>query len=214
MNFTPLMAHRYLQNQINEIGKTILTEKKLNAEFRDEFSSLQHFKFFCEDSLNGLDATIKHNKVQIDEINEKMNKQKQTLDLFQNSQGDFGSMLKSVDKTLNKQRNLYKTGLSEIKNDLMQTKVRVKRAEIQLFEAINKVKFQDEQRTTLLTWVQEQVVPVKDLRYQQTKMRREQAEALFQLETKLNKSYEQLTIQIDNLKNPVLNMMQDIDKQS
>ena len=45
-------------------------------------------------------------------------------------------------------------------------------------------------------------------------MRREQAEALFQLETKLNKSYESVKIEVDNLKNPLLNMMQDIDKQS
>ena len=30
MNFTPMMAHRYLQKQINDMGKALFAEKNLN----------------------------------------------------------------------------------------------------------------------------------------------------------------------------------------
>ena len=40
MNFTPLLAHRYLQKQLNDLCKAVYTEKNLNEKFRAEFSSL------------------------------------------------------------------------------------------------------------------------------------------------------------------------------
>ena len=49
MNFTPTMAHRYLQQQINDFYKEFKTESDMNQKFRAEFSSLQSFKFFTED---------------------------------------------------------------------------------------------------------------------------------------------------------------------
>ena len=80
MNFTPLMAHRYMQNQINDMSKTILAEKKLNEAFREDFSSLQHFKFFCQDLMNGLENTMKLNQVAIKEVKESVNKQKHMIE--------------------------------------------------------------------------------------------------------------------------------------
>ena len=40
MNFTPVMAHRYLQKQINDLCKAVYAEKDLNEKFRSEFESL------------------------------------------------------------------------------------------------------------------------------------------------------------------------------
>ena len=61
--------------------------------------------------------------------------------------------------------------------------------------------------------VQEQVIPVNDLVCEQKIMRREQSEAIAELELKLNKSYLLLTNELDNLKDPLMDMMQDLDQQ-
>ena len=36
MNFTPVLAHRYVQRQINDICKAVYSEKSLNEHFRNE----------------------------------------------------------------------------------------------------------------------------------------------------------------------------------
>ena len=66
MNFTPLMAHRYLQNQINEMARAFKIEKSLNATFRNEISVLQTFKLNCDNMFNGLDDSIKQNSESIE----------------------------------------------------------------------------------------------------------------------------------------------------
>ena len=58
MNFTPLLAHRYLQRQINELCLELYSEKNHNAKFRQEFSSLQTFKFFCEENMHALEDML------------------------------------------------------------------------------------------------------------------------------------------------------------
>ena len=40
MNFTPVLAHRYIQRQINDVCKAVYSEKNLNEQFRDEFKLL------------------------------------------------------------------------------------------------------------------------------------------------------------------------------
>lgn len=44
-------------------------------------------------------------------------------------------------------------------------------------------------------------------------MRTEQAQAIAEIELKLNKSYLLLTTELDNLRDPLVDMLQDIDKQ-
>ena len=44
-------------------------------------------------------------------------------------------------------------------------------------------------------------------------IRKEQAQAIAEIELKLNKSYLLLTTELDNLKDPLIDMLQDIDKQ-
>ena len=44
-------------------------------------------------------------------------------------------------------------------------------------------------------------------------MRKEQAQAIAEIELKLNKSYLLLTTELDTLKDPLTDMLQDIDKQ-
>ena len=68
MNFTPLLAHRYLQIQINEMCKVLYAEKNLNEQFRNEFSVLQSFKFFTEEQLSNVDENMKKNTEILDEI--------------------------------------------------------------------------------------------------------------------------------------------------
>ena len=57
--FTPLIAHRYLQRQINEICLEFKKERNLNSQFRDEIGTVQTFKFFTQNALMDLEATLK-----------------------------------------------------------------------------------------------------------------------------------------------------------
>lgn len=59
MQFTPLMAHRYLQQQINDLCYAFKQEKNMSESFRDEFASIQTFKFFTRDALSDLEANMK-----------------------------------------------------------------------------------------------------------------------------------------------------------
>lgn len=61
--------------------------------------------------------------------------------------------------------------------------------------------------------VQELVVPVKNMQFTLDCTRREQSNAIAELEVKLNKSYLMLTTEIDNLKEPMTDMIQDMDMQ-
>ena len=78
---------------------------------------------------------------------------------------------------------------------------------------MNKVDFQDEQRKAILDTVNEQVIPIKDLMFQVEASRKEQAQAIAEIELKLNKSYLLLTTELDGLKDPLTDLLQDIDKQ-
>ena len=60
--------------------------------------------------------------------------------------------------------------------------------------------------------MQEQVIPVKDILFQTEATRKEQAQAIAELELKLNKSYLLLTTELDSLKDPLTDLLQDIDK--
>lgn len=51
--------------------------------------------------------------------------------------------------------------------------------------------------------VEEQVIPVKDIRFQCEVQRKEQAEAIAELELKLNKSFLMVTHEIDQMKEPL-----------
>ena len=44
-------------------------------------------------------------------------------------------------------------------------------------------------------------------------MRQEQAQAIAELELKLNRSYLLMTTELDNMRDPLVDMLQDIDKQ-
>ena len=59
MGWSPQNAHRYLQKQINEICKRIKVEQKTNESFRDDFSSILHFKFFTEENLMNVETKMK-----------------------------------------------------------------------------------------------------------------------------------------------------------
>ena len=59
MNFTPMVAHRYLQKQINDLCYTVKKEMDMNEKFREEFSKFQTFKFFTQDQLADIDSTMK-----------------------------------------------------------------------------------------------------------------------------------------------------------
>lgn len=61
MNFTPILAHRYLQKQINEICKAIYVEKNLSEQFREEFTSLRKFKFLMEEVIQDMSTNMKTN---------------------------------------------------------------------------------------------------------------------------------------------------------
>ena len=67
MNFTPLMAHRYLQKQINELCFMVKQEKDLNEKFRDA-SDLQSFKFFTQNNLLDLESSMKEFKDNLESI--------------------------------------------------------------------------------------------------------------------------------------------------
>ena len=60
--------------------------------------------------------------------------------------------------------------------------------------------------------VKEQVIPIKDVQFSVENTRREQSQAIAELEVKLNRSYLMLTTEIDNLKDPMMDMIQDIDR--
>ena len=57
------------------------------------------------------------------------------------------------------------------------------------------------------------MIPIKDLMFQVEASRKEQAQAIAEIELKLNKSYLLLTTELDGLKDPLTDLLQDIDKQ-
>ena len=46
MQFSPMLAHRYIQKQVNDMCLAFKKEQNMNEQFREEFSSVQAFKFF------------------------------------------------------------------------------------------------------------------------------------------------------------------------
>ena len=57
------------------------------------------------------------------------------------------------------------------------------------------------------------MIPIKNILYETKAARREQAQAIAEIELKLNKSYLMLTTELDSLKDPLKDVLQDIDKQ-
>ena len=57
-------------------------EMDLNMKFRQEFSSLQHFKFFTEDQLNGIDAKLNAAELNIKVMKDTQREQEHTLNVI------------------------------------------------------------------------------------------------------------------------------------
>ena len=98
-------------------------------------------------------------------------------------------------------------GLAKQQKEFESFKERIKLTEISLDATMIKVRFQDEQRTAILDKMQEQVIPVKDILYNYTTMRKEHSEAINRLEFNLNKSIQQLKSELENMKDPLFDML-------
>lgn len=138
MNFTPLLAHRYIQKQMNDLCKAVWADKNLNEQFRAEFASLQSFKFFTEDQLSNIDQNMRQNHEMLTKINNQLGGQKAKIDHFQELNMDVENTLTMIDKKLKNQRNLFDKELLKQQKDLTSTQVRLKRAEVELAQAILK----------------------------------------------------------------------------
>ena len=68
----------------------------MNQKFRAEFSSLQSFKFFTEDQLNGIDAKLAKNMQDIEQFRIAMLDQKEKLSKFQDTNMGLGTNLSSI----------------------------------------------------------------------------------------------------------------------
>ena len=75
---------------------------------------------------------------------ETISKQKKMLELFENSQGDLGSMLREIDKKLAQQRNIFNVDIKALQKEITSLKTRAKRVEIDTEDHSTKIKFHEE----------------------------------------------------------------------
>ena len=139
--FTPLIAHRYLQRQINEICLEFKKERNLNSQFRDEIGTVQTFKFFTQNALMDLEATLKQCVNDLVLVNKTLDKQRNDLEGFKIASGDISSTMALIDKKLKSIKNVFNGHLEKIKVEVDKARQRIYRSETDIESIQLKVNF-------------------------------------------------------------------------
>jgi len=112
---------------------------------------------------------------EFEELRTSINETTSKLGAFAATNFDLGNTLNVIDKKLKIHRNVAKKDLEKLQSSIDANRHRIKVVEADLEATMLKTDFQDEQRKVILDMVQEQVIPVKDIRSEVVKTRKEQA---------------------------------------
>ena len=163
--------------------------------------------------MNGLDAMLKNNRQEIAELLETIKKQKGQIERINKHEKDLSNTIQTINKKLANHRDQFNESIEKVQKELKQQRISMRRIDLDLEDTMTKVRFQEQQRVSILDMIKKQVVPVNDILFQQTAIRKQHGEAIEKLDQKLNKSYLLIVKEIDNFKNPLLDALQDVDNQ-
>ena len=141
MGWSPQNAHRYIQKQINEICKRIKVEQKTNESFRDDFSSILHFKFFTEENLMNVETKMKKYEQDLQVVRDQQLKQISDLNDFEMANGDFRGTIRNFENKMQKQRNFYEKNMKKIEREIDKARGRISIVEKDLASNMTKTEF-------------------------------------------------------------------------
>ena len=113
----------------------------MNAQFRNEMSDLQHFKFMTVDNLKQLNMTMKEYNIRIENLHTDLDKNKKTVQKFEDINVNFQDKFDKMDGKILKQTGYFEAKHTRLKGEFSKYLTRMVLLEANIGEAMSKVAF-------------------------------------------------------------------------